>query len=468
MKKIVSLLCILVLMFFMYSEVIASTGTTTMEVVDRSVCYIELGTVGKFEKQLIKFDESKKEVTLELKVSNTKEEETELSPAEIFLVIDNSHSMIEKEISSGITRKDLVLNASKELVNKLNLNYPNIPIGIVSFSSLDSVKGETEGTIQDAKLKTNLTTDKSKILDAIESISSDDFGPRTNIEAGITIAQQNFSKDTSKKYLILLTDGVPNNNIHGVFSSYEGEVFKTTNDKLSEIQSNGIEIITVMAGLESQKVEPTTQKTYQALAAQIFGTESSPKYGQYYDVADSEIEDTITNKIYQDIIHKIDNSIKDITIVDYFPQEIIDNFNFAHATAPNIGTVTTKIDPDNNSITWHISELAEGETANLTYTLTLKEDYNKEIIDKILPTNENVKIDYTFGEENKSTSSDVSPTVRIHYDEDITTEPEPEKPVDNTVAPTPIPQTGISFPSIFLLIIAIGIITYITYKYRIK
>ena len=175
------------------------------------------------------------------------------------------------------------------------------------------------------------------------------------------------------------------------------------------------------------------------------------------------------------MVIRVDNTLRNITVVDYFPQEIIDNFNFEYVATPNIGTVSQEVDTTNNSITWTIELLSEGETASLSYKLTLKDDYDEAIIDQILPTNTQVDLSGENNGNNLSQTSDVSPTIRVNYEESVIPEPDPEEPepqepvniVDNTVAPEPLPQTGssdIGFIVVISLIAIAGIARFIYLK----
>ena len=97
-----------------------------------------------------------------------------------------------------------------------------------------------------------------------------------------------------------------------------------------------------------------------------------------------------------------------------FPQEIIDNFEFAYVSNATHGNISAQVDPTTNSITWTIPELAIGETATVQYTLKLKEDFDSSIVNKILDTNERVDISYT--DPNGATqekTSDVTPKLRL-------------------------------------------------------
>ena len=360
-----------------------------------------------------------------------------------------------------ITREQAVINSANKLVDELFEANKNAKVGLVSFSSLDTAKGETEGTINDGKLLLTLSDSKSKIKETISSIPTTNAGPRTNIEAGITIASQNYTKnENTNRYIVLLTDGCPNNDLSGTFAKYSGTVASNTKSKLQSIEKGGINIIGAMIGLNSTVVEQQSGKTYQALAEEVFGTTANPTISNYYYVNDTaeDIESTIVNKIYSNIIVKKDNTLKNFVIKDYFPKEIIDNFNFEYVASPNLGEISQKVDTTDNSITWTIPELKEGETATVSYKLTLKDNYNKEIIDKILPTNTKVDLKGkdSDGKKYEKTSTE-SPKVRVLY----------EDKKDNTIANTIIPQTGEgnTISTIICVIATVAIIAGIRYFY---
>lgn len=449
MKKILySLVLFIVAITFSFSS-LAATGVTTLELVDDSVCTIEIENIAKFEKKITQFNKNDRSATLTLTMVNNAQPTILEKDVEVFLVIDNSTSMVENKVDN-LTRKQVVINSANTLTDKLFQANPKVKVGVVSFSSLDTTKGETEGTINDAKLLLNLNNSKSEVKNAISSIESNEEGPRTNIEAGITIANQNYSAEANtNRYIVLLTDGVPNNDINGDFATYIGEVGARTKSKLQEIEASGIKIIGAMIGLDGEKVEGQSKKTYKELAEEVFGTVDNPTISSYYYIQDNEIETTIVDKIFSDIVTVVNHFMSDIVIKDYFPQEIIDNFNFEYVASPNIGKVSTKVDTTDNSITWDIKLLKEGEVATLSYKITLKDDYNKEIIDKVLPTNTKVDITGKYDEKEVSNTSDISPKVKVLYKEII----------DNTVAEKPIPQTGEnSFGGFAIIISAISII----------
>ena len=415
----------------------ANYETVTMTVVEEPICTIEIGENSKFEKRLIEKNLNNKEVTLQLQVTN---EETSLQPTgEIMLVIDNSMSM-EEIVKGTTTREDLVIESANTLVNTILEGNDNLQVGVVSFSTNADVS--LEGTINDANLVSDLSSDPQALTSAISNIQY--TGPRTDLESGLSLASQYFTEEDNNKYVIVLTDGIPNVALDYDGMYYSDDVINKTKAQLQALDSAGYNVITMLTGItETDSVPATRQddKTYGDIIEEIFGTESTPTVGKFYNVQDSEIEQTITNNIYNDLL-PIEQVLTDIVITDYFPQEIIDNFDFAYVSEPNIGNISAEVNPENNSITWTISELRPGETATVQYKLSLKKDFDSSIVGKILDTNEKVDISYTnLDGETVEDTSDVTPKLKL-------TEP----PVELPKAGTPLMIT--------LFVALVGVIIY--------
>ena len=420
----------------------ASYNTVTMTVVEEPVCNIELGENSKFEKKLVAKDMNKKEVTIQLQVVNN---EKSIKPTgEIMLVIDNSDSMLDEV--DNTTREELVVNSAKTLVNNLLKDNDNLKIGVVSFSSNTDVS--KEGTIEDASLVSELSNDATKLNNFISNIEYN--GPRTDLESGITLAQKYFSTEKNNKYMIVLTDGVPNIAINFDKNYFSDDVIKKTNTALANVEKNNISLITMLTGISEPDKNPlpTVDKTYAQIISEIFGTQEKPTAGKFYYIQDDKIEETITKDIYNDLL-PIEKSLKDIKIVDYFPKEIIDNFEFAYVQNSNIGNISAEVDKTTNSITWTIPELKSGQTATVQYKLKLKENFSSSIVDKILDTNEKVDITYTdFDGKNQSKTSDVTPKLKL-------TEP-----------PVELPKAG--KPLIIAICVSlVGILVYTFIRYNV-
>lgn len=419
----------------------ASYSTVTMSVVEEPICTIELGENSKFEKKLISKDLNEKEVTLQLQVTNG--EIANKPTGEIMLVLDNSNSM-NTEVSEGKTRKDLIFNSAKILVSNLLEDNESLKIGIVSFStSIDSSK---EGTLEDANLVSTLSNNVSTLTNAISNIQAD--GPRTDLEAGLSLASNQFTKTNNNKYMIILTDGVPNVAINYDNIYYSDDVILKTKAQLQQLKQSNINVITMLAGITKEEEEeiPNDTKSKGEIITEIFGTVSNPTTGQFYYVTDDQVETTVTNDIYKSLLPET-KTLKNIKIVDYFPAEIINNFDFAYVSETSIGTISATVDKTNNSITWTIPELASGETATVQYKLKLKENFDSSIVGKILNTNEKVDITYEdYDGQEQSKTSDVSPKLKL-------AEP-----------PAVLPKAGITTLIITGSIIVLGILTFSTVK----
>jgi len=438
-KKIFITLFLLLILITNIS--LASYSTVTMEVVEEPICTIPIGVNSKFEKRLISKDLQNKEVTLQLQITN--EEIANKPTGEIVLVLDNSESMTH-ETSTGEIRKDMIYSSAKTLVTNLLKDNTKLKIGIVSFSTnTDSSK---MGTIEDATLVSTLSADAGALTTAMDSIIAN--GTMTDLESGLALGAQQFSSEDNNKYMIVLTDGVPNVAINYDKFPFSDDVITKTKNKLQEIANSNINLITMLTGIDNEdsyasrfKDGEDNQKTYKSIIEDIFGTTANPTAGSFYYITDDKIQSTISN-IYDSLIPQ-SGSYKDITIVDYFPKEIVNNFDFAYVSNANIGNISASIDKTNNSITWTIPELAVGQTATVQYKLKLKENFDSSIVGKILNTNEKVDITYKdFNNNERNKTSDITPKLKL-------TEP-----------PAVLPKAGLKNILIIFMFVIISISVY--------
>ena len=130
-KKILSVFCIFTFLLSLCYPCFAATisaSKTTMSVVDKSICKINLKDMGKFTKELTDFDANKKEVTITLTLKNIIEQENITKPIEIFLILDNSHSMTLSY--DGKEKRQYVADTASAFVNALFDHYENVKIGM--------------------------------------------------------------------------------------------------------------------------------------------------------------------------------------------------------------------------------------------------------------------------------------------------------------------------------------------------
>lgn len=453
MKKFkVRILLILFLLIALVSNVSsASYNNVSMSVVEEPVCTINFGTNSYVERSIVSKNLDDKEITLQLKVVNNEEN---LKPTgEIMLVIDNSNSMTSL-VTDEQTREALVIDSAKTLITNLLKDNTNLKIGVVSFSTNTDIS--KEGSIEDAKIVSELTNDVDNLISSVSNIEYD--GPRTNLDAGITLAKQYFSDETenSHKYVIVLSDGVPNVAIDYDKNYYSDDVISKTKSSLQSLSNVSDNVIVMLTGiLNGSAIASPSTKTYDEIISEIFGTTTNPTIGKFYYVTDDKIEDTIKNDIYKDLL-PISQSFTDLKIVDTFTEEIVKNFDFSYVKEPTIGTISNNIDKTTNSITWTIPELKSGETAIVQYKLKLKENYDENIVSKVLDTNSKLDLTYTdYSEETNNKTSDITPKVKL-------TEP----------LPTVLPKAGktILFSVIgFVVIITVALgIRYFILKNKMK
>ena len=469
MKKFLTLITLILLIISMSTSVFAVT--TTMEIVEDNVCTIELDDSSSFEKKIVDSDLTNHQVTLQLKISNDSEDI--IPSGELMLVIDSSQSM-DTIVSETTTRKDLVLQSANRLVESLlEANSTDLQIGVVSFSTGTETDPDTgyliTGTEADAQKVCDFTNDLSTLQTQISAIEG--TGQYTNLDAGLQLAKSCFTSEDNNKYMIVLTDGLPNLAVgYNDLVSYDGltDVINQTKSTLTSL--NGIDVITMLTGIDNEeanfRVNGANIYTYGQVINAVFGTEESPTVGEFYNINDSEIESTITNDIFHDLV-PITHTLTNITVVDYFPQYIVDNFEMDYVEGIDISNVSSEIDLETNSITWTVDELATGETAIIQYTLTLKDEFDESIIGEILDTNEKVDITYNdFDGIGQIQTSDVTPKVQLTAEPEPIPEPEPEPPEDDTIAPVPLPDTGSHAFIVIACIILVSFAIYFGIKSR--
>ena len=408
MKKTKILLTLFLLITLIATISSAAYKDVTMSVVAEPTATINFGTKSTVERSVISKDLGNKEITLQLKVTNN---ETNLKPTgELMLVIDNSKSMLDK-VSDTKTREDLVLESAQTLITNLLKNNSELKIGVVSFSTNSDIS--KEGTSEDAKLISNLTNDYSKLKTAISNIQYD--GPRTDLQAGISLAKTQFTDKTDKahKYIIVLSDGVPNVAINYDKKYYSDDVISKTKSELQSLSDITDNIYIMLTGIkDGDSVASPSTKTYNQIIESIFGTEEKATIGNFYYITDDKIADTIST-IYKSLL-PISQSFSNIVVKDYFTDEIVKNFDFSYVKNPNFGTISSKIDTTTNSITWDIPELKVGETAIVQYKLKLKENFDEKIINKVLNTNSKLDLSYTdYSNVTNTKSSDITPKVKL-------------------------------------------------------
>lgn len=354
MKKIIEKIMIIIILMIIC--VVANISYANAPIIEQKKIEGTPITIdeGNLTKKITNINKEDGEITIQLKLDITKDK-TITDNTEIFFVIDNSSSMNIGVTNTNLTRREKVINSTQELIKKINKNNPNAKMGIISF-------GVSPRLIQ------GLTNNKQQLLNSCAGFNNIPYEAVTNIVPGITLAKSNFSSNTTNRILVVLTDGYPTD-----------DLAKARN---SLIDPNTY-IITTLVGLENANAST------KSIIKGVFGTEQAPIADRFYNIADAEIETTISKNIYDIVLEDFQGKVTNINIKDYFPQEIINNFDI---TIKN--TVNGTANKTGNVISWSIAKLQSKENATLEYVLKLKNGYSESIVNKVLNTNEKVEMTY--------------------------------------------------------------------------
>lgn len=461
MKKKIALTIFLIIMMMTTSVfATAKSADVKMEVVEDNVCTIKLNEKANLEKKLVEYDLDKHQVTLQLKVNNAAE--AKIPSGEMMLVIDSSNSMDQK-VDDNTTRKELVLNSANKLVESLlKANPTTLKIGVVTFST-SSQKDENGnliiGTEADAQKVCDFTNNVQTLKSKISAIEG--TGQYTNLDSGLKLAKSQYTSEDNNKYMIVLTDGLPNIAIgHNDLTSYKGLTDVITATKATLKSLDNVDVMTMLTGIDTEdatfRMEGENKYTYGQVIQEVFGTESKPTVGKFYKINDNQIEKTITETIYRELL-PVENALTDIVVKDYFPEYIVNNFEMTYVEGIDTSNVSAKIDTETNSITWNLAKLEANQSATIQYRLTLKDEFDEKIIGEILNTNDSVEVTYKdFDGSSKTEKSDVTPKIKLT---------KIEVPVDNTVAPEPIPKAG--SPMVIVgMILVVAVAMFFGYKSR--
>ncbi len=485
MKKIVSIVIILLMLC---SSVLAADLKTALNVVEQAseTKYLE-NDQGYFSKTIVDSNPSTGEVTIELKLANTKKEEQIDETTEVMLVIDNSPSM-DFVTTSGQTRKEIVIPATKQLVSGIFENNTNVKVGIVYFHGVSVMFGSAG--LSNATLGLRLTDDKNKVLSALDELNAKKTEGGTNIDAGLQRAERSFSSACKNKIIVLLTDGVPNADVKGNNAGNDCTTEKAlvvqnnTKATLQRLDNEGYHIISMMTGMSAEdghtdkngkEYEDNDIEENLKAVERVFGTSSTPTAGKYYLVQSINVNNVVTNDILANVMEIVQNPINTIKIVDYFPEDITENFEFSYVGKPSVGNVTEAIDPETKTITWNIDTLKGEETATLRYKLKIKDMQNTELLNKTIATNEKVILTYTdIDSKNYTVTLNSSPKIQLvevkeqeenkqpsEGQDKVNDRPSAEQ--DGTTATGKIPQTGVSMVAGISIVIAL-IVLVLIYK----
>lgn len=431
-NRILSIFLITFIVFSTFYNVFASDLKTSLDIIQKAseTKYLE-NDQGFISKTIVDSNANSGEVTIELKLSNTKKEVAKSNDTEIILVIDNSGSM-DYKTAEGKSRKSILLDSSRSLVNSVFDTSTNVKMGVVKFC------GETGlwAPLYAASVITKPTSKREDVLSGLTTIENKSTESGTNIQKGLIKAEELFSESSGNKIIILLTDGCPNedgekNNVGNSQMVMSNEKYNTilsnTKNELINIKKKGIRLISLMTGVNSNDVDKdgnvitNTEDDLQAIKT-IFGTEDNPTAGKFYNAKTTDISQVIKNDITKDVQEILNTPLNTVKVTDYFPKDITNNFEFSYVGNPSIGTASDDIDNQTNTIEWNIGTLKGDEVATLKYKLKIKDMKNEQLLNKTLSTNEKVVLTYKDTDSNDYTVTlSSSPKIQLsELKEDLT------------------------------------------------
>lgn len=494
-KKIFIFLLIVMLVCIMPYSINAQDVQNSLNVIKMKAetTYLD-NSNGFFDNKITSFDSNLGTVNLELSLNNSSssqdQEAGHYENTEIFIILP--------EVNSNET-KTTYANYIETFANKVFEANSNTKIGIVGMNgtindsdenniATDNDESTIPGSMDDAEIITMPTTNVTDLVNGITNMNPENWKYHYNLEVAIRIAKNNFSDDVNR-ILISLYDNVPGIvigetarvNYGGIFGTTAEEAVrnhltKIVNQTKTEILSLADEDISfILLRPDDTSFDQTWTNTNtgeiileldgKPYVDDLYGSIDNPTYGKMYSLNNDNLEQIVTDYIYNDVMGEIGTAISQVSIEFTFSQDILDNFDITigNSSDINIDNLTT-----DGIMVWNVGSLEANESATLNYSLQMKDMNNSSLLDKTIPIAEQVVLTYNDSSTQKHTvTSTDSPSVRLVRDEVIEI-PDPgnnnvnnnnNTPIDNTVAPGTIPQTGIN-PIIFV-IIALSVIVMI-------
>ena len=445
LKKFWGILIIICLVFSICLNVNAATTKTKLNVIKKAseTKYLEKNQ-GYISKTIVDSNASAGEVTIELNVINTKKEQ---SPENKTYENTEVYIMVSENLAVDSSKLEKYVNDIENLVKQILEANTKTKIGIIGITGTvvdehldqngklvigDKDEAYVEGTEKNSEIVVKPTSDLSAIKNGLKNMNSSKTVYRMNLQAGIRLANKSFS-DNANKILISLYDGVPNIAI-GEYSAVLGDNPKAsiiekhenlatyTRDEILTLKDSKISFILLRpddTSFDEQWFEAGTGNKLldfdgSPYVKKLYGTMDKPTYGKMYEFTEENIDTVITENISKGVKDLIATDISNVKVVDYFPEEIVNNFEFSYTQKPNVGTVRDSIDKENRTITWDIGTLSGEKNATLRYKLKLKDMSNKNLLNKEIATNE--KLNLTYNDDKKESHTLVlttSPTIKL-------------------------------------------------------
>ncbi len=510
LNKITCISLILFMLLDICSNVFAADVKTSLDVIQEAseTKYLD-NDQGNISKTIVDSNSETGEVTIELKLSNTKKEKEQkkiYENTEVYLLIDEGISRNDEKLSKYISNIE-------KLVSKIFKTNTKTKVGIIGIKGpiadsyvdesgklVDGDKDEAtvEGNASNSEIVIKPTNSIDTIKSGLQKMNSSKTRYYSNLQAAIKLANSTYSENTNK-ILISLYDGVPSVAIGvksqvntGWLSEYSTmeeavkgkheKISTYTRDEILKLKDSNISFILLRPDDTSYDERWYSSSTGEKVldfdgspyVKKLYGTIESPTYGKMYSFSDSTIDTIITENIYQDVKKLIQPDMCNVKLVDYFPKDITENFEFSYVGKPSTGAVSDKIDTKNNIIEWDIGILKGNEIATLRYKLKIKDLKNKKLLNKTIATNEKVILTYKdTAEKDYTVTLSSSPKIKLSEVKETETNTVGKNEIgtntvgkndkDSTTAKGILPKAG-TIMTITFAIIGIALFSIIAYK----
>jgi len=367
---------------------------------------------GYINKKISSIDEEKGEVIIDLTINNKKKNSSKVTykNTEVYVII------------SSETKADDIKNMASKLLSK-----ENIKVGVIQIvgTKESSAKGSSKDASVIVKATDNITDFNSQLDKNIVN-----YKTYANVQAALLLAKNTFSDDVNK-FLVMLdvTPLVIEGTISEIsYKNYHTEeeiknimrehtkVFTTgTKKTLLSLADKNINLIMLRPSDKIYNFTLTgTDITIDgsSYVQDLYGTIENPTYGIAYDSKNITSYDFLSNKVSEEVLSTIPDNITNITLTDYFPTEIVENFDFSYVKKPTTGTISSEI--KDNNIVYKVDKLQGNDSITISYKLKLKDNVKTDLLGKEILTNEKVTLNYTdINNKNYEVTQTSSPSIKL-------------------------------------------------------
>lgn len=504
MKKSISILLIALLsIILLSSNVFANTTKTKLDVVQKSAetKYLE-NNQGSISKSIINSNAEAGEVTVELKLDNSKittDGQKKYDNTEVLIIVNEN-------ISKKSENLEKYTNYIKTLASNIFSKNANTKVGIIGMKGpIDDATVNEEGKLvhgpNDQKTVNGTTANAEVIVEPTNDISAIQTGLQNmntqktvyyeNLQAAIRLANNTFSSNVNR-ILVSLYDNVPTTAVGvcsqapsygGIFSEYataeeaiiakHKKLVSYTKQEILKLKQNNIHFILLRPDDTSFDQDWYSHSTGEFIlkfdgspyVQQLYGTVENPTYGKMYSLSESNLQTVVTEYIYNDIINTIGYDISSVIVKDYFPQEILDYFTITVLDNEKVDTSHLLTD---GYIELSADCIKSEENLSIKYTLKVKDMQESNILEKTISTNKKVELSYKdYTNTQKLVDLTSSPKIKLsEVKQEVSKPSEPDKsttpPKDTTTATGKLPQTGINM-TIIICIACVSTLTAFTY-----